>query len=94
MNKRVWRNPLLFGRTFNYLAEVLFCKRRNMRDKKKHNLKIYGQSGYKYKETPTIILKGQWLKDAGFEIGDHITLECDKGSIVIKVDEKRSNGDK
>ncbi len=65
-----------------------------MRDKKKHNLKIYGQSGYKYKETPTIILKGQWLKDAGFEIGDHITLECDKGSIVIKVDEKRSNGDK
>lgn len=40
-----------------------------MRDKKKHNLKVYGQSGYKYKETPTIILKGQWLKEAGFEMG-------------------------
>lgn len=65
-----------------------------MRDKKKHNLKIYGQSGYKYKETPTIILKGQWLKDAGFEIGDRINLECDKGSIVIKVDENYINGDK
>lgn len=55
-----------------------------MRDKKKHNLKVYGQSGYKYKETPTIILKGQWLKDAGFNIGDNISLECDAGIIIIK----------
>lgn len=58
-----------------------------MRDNKKHNLKVYGQSGYKYKETPTIILKGQWLKEAGFEIGNRVTLECDKGTIVIKADE-------
>lgn len=55
-----------------------------MRDKKKHNLKVYGQSGYKYKETPTIILKGQWLKDAGFNIGDNISLECDAGIITIR----------
>lgn len=55
-----------------------------MRDKKKHNLKVYGQSGYKYRETPTIILKGQWLKDAGFNVGDNISLECDAGMITIK----------
>lgn len=55
-----------------------------MRDKKKHNLKVYGQSGYKYRETPTIILKGQWLKDAGFNVGDNISLECDAGIITIK----------
>lgn len=63
-----------------------------MRDKKKHNLKVYGQSGYKYKETPTIILKGQWLKEVGFEIGNRVTLECDNGTIVIKVDENLSKG--
>jgi len=34
---------------------------------KKRSIKVYGQSGYKYRETPTIMLKGQWLKEAGFE---------------------------
>lgn len=62
-----------------------------MRDKKKHNLKVYGQSGYKYKETPTIILKGQWLNEAGFEIGKRVTLECDRGTIVIKAAENYSD---
>lgn len=55
-----------------------------MRDKKIRDLKVYGQSGYKYKETPTIILKGQWLKDAGFDVGSRITLEYNEGTIVIK----------
>ena len=29
---------------------------------KKRSIKVYGQSGYKYQETPTIMLKGMWLK--------------------------------
>lgn len=33
--------------------------------KKSRMMKIYGQSGYRYKATPTIMLKGQWLKDLG-----------------------------
>lgn len=33
------------------------------------NMKVYEQSGYKYKATPTITLKGQWLEMMGFEIG-------------------------
>ena len=37
---------------------------------KKRSVKVYGQSGYKYRETPTIMLKGLWLKEAGFDIGD------------------------
>ena len=36
------------------------------------SMKVQGLSGYKYKETPTIMLKGQWLKEAGFEVMDHI----------------------
>ena len=35
--------------------------------KKVRNMKVYEQSGYNYKATPTITLKGQWLKDAGFD---------------------------
>lgn len=31
---------------------------------KKRSIKVYGQSGYKYRETSTIILKGMWLKEA------------------------------
>ena len=29
---------------------------------KKRSIKVYGQSGYKYQETPTIMLKGMWLR--------------------------------
>ena len=32
---------------------------------KKRSIKVYGQSGYKYRETPTIMLKGMWLKEDG-----------------------------
>lgn len=32
------------------------------------NMKVYGQSGYNYKTTPTIMLKGQWLKEMGFTV--------------------------
>lgn len=31
---------------------------------KKRSIKVYEQSGYKYRETLTITLKGLWLKEA------------------------------
>jgi len=37
--------------------------------KKYRNLKVYEQSGSHYKSTPTILLKGQWLKECNFTIG-------------------------
>ena len=43
------------------------------RFKERRNMKIYGMSGYNYKSTPTIMLKGQWLKELGFEIGGYVT---------------------
>lgn len=55
-----------------------------MNEKKTRNLKVYGQSGYHYKETPTIILKGQWLKQAGFNIGDEIVITVTEGKALIK----------
>jgi len=34
---------------------------------KKRSVKVYGQSGYKYRETPTVMLKGMWLKQSMIE---------------------------
>ncbi len=31
--------------------------------KEYRKMKVYEQSGYRYKSTPTIMLKGQWLKE-------------------------------
>lgn len=57
---------------------------------KKRSVKVYGQSGYKYRETPTIMLKGQWLKEAGFDIGDYISITCEDGKIIITQDAERT----
>ena len=46
-------------------------------------LKVHEQSGYRYKPTPTIILKGDWLKEAGFNAGDHIRVHCENGKLTI-----------
>ena len=32
-----------------------------MKNQKIRSMKVHEQSGYNYKATPTIILKGQWL---------------------------------
>ena len=57
---------------------------------KKRSIKVYGQSGYKYQETPTIMLKGMWLKELGFEIGDYISVTCEDGRLVITPDAERA----
>ena len=49
-----------------------------MKNQKIRSMKVHEQSGYNYKATPTIILKGQWLKKMGFEIGDYISVSCEE----------------
>lgn len=51
--------------------------------KKDRKMKVYAQSGYYYKDTATIILKGAWLEALGFEPGTSINVECDGGRLVI-----------
>lgn len=51
--------------------------------KKERKMKVYAQSGYQYKDTATIILKGAWLETLGFEPGTPITVQCDGGSLII-----------
>lgn len=56
--------------------------------KKTRKLKVYGQSGYKYQDTPTIVLKGKWLEDAGFEIGEKFTVYQYNGTIILHITKK------
>lgn len=51
--------------------------------KKSRNMKVYEQSGYNYKSTPTIMLKRQWLKEVGFDCGTSITVTCEDGKLII-----------
>lgn len=53
-------------------------------------MKVYGQSGYRYEETPTIMLKGKWLKELGFEIGNYISINCEDGKLIITIDEEKA----
>ena len=48
-------------------------------------LKVYEQSmgGGNYTQVPTIILKGQWLKTAGFAAGEYVEVECDGDKITL-----------
>ena len=42
-------------------------------------LKIYEQSmdGGSYTSVPTILLKGKWLEEAGFKIGEYVAVEIE-----------------
>ena len=60
----------------------------NMAYKKYREMKVYEASGYQYKRTPSIVLKGKWLSELGFDIGEQIEVKCEDGRLVItKADE-------
>ncbi len=60
-----------------------------MTKRKCRNLKVVGQSGYNYKETPTITLKGKWLEEIGFQIGNYVQVSCEDGKLMITLDSTR-----
>lgn len=54
-------------------------------------MKVYEQSGYHYKPTPTITLKGKWLEEWGFKIGTHIIVNCEEGKLTIIKQKEEGN---
>lgn len=44
-----------------------------MKNQKIRSMKVHEQSGYNYKATPTIILKGQWLVLKGSLLSENIS---------------------
>lgn len=61
-----------------------------MKNQKNRSMKVYSQNGRNYKATLTIILKGQWLEEMGFAIGDYISVSCENGKLVITPDTERA----
>jgi len=60
-----------------------------MISKEYRSMKVYEQSGYQYKPTPTIMLKGKWLREFGFEEGTEIVVHCEDGVLtIVRKDEK------
>lgn len=57
---------------------------------KKRSMKVYGMSGYKYQSVPTIMLKGKWLEQLNFHIGDYVSISCEDGKLVIIPDTERA----
>lgn len=53
-------------------------------------MKVHELGGYQYKPTPTIVLKGQWLKELGFNIGDYISVSYENGKLIITPDVERA----
>lgn len=51
--------------------------------KEQRELKVYEMSGRNYKPTPTIMLKGQWLEELGFEPGAKMDVRCEGGKLTI-----------
>ena len=86
-----------FKKCINYQKKQLFsvsqsyCKslinqqkeKKPMAYKKYREMKVYEASGYQYKRTPSIVLKGQWLSELGFDFGEQIEVKCEDGRLII-----------
>ena len=57
-----------------------------MAKKNVRNMKVCGQSGYKYETVPAITLKGKWLEELGFHLGDYVQVKCKNGQLIITPD--------
>ncbi len=60
-----------------------------------YSFSVTGKTTYTQKEktSPRILLQGDWLKAAGFEIGDIVYLKINSKSILISAEEgSPSNG--
>ena len=59
-----------------------------MHNKKTRILKVYNQGQGDKWNVPTIILKGEWLRELGFDCNDKIEVYLDSGKLTIKNLEK------
>ena len=40
-------------------------------------------NGNNYKEVPGIVLKGEWLRQIGFSVGDKIYVKCSNRKLIV-----------
>ena len=46
-------------------------------------IKVVAQSSARRFDVPTIILKGLWLQNYGFEPGEYVDVSCGNGQLII-----------
>lgn len=51
--------------------------------KDKKDLKVHEQSGYRYKATPSLMLKDAWMEEWRFTANMPMTVQCEEGKLVI-----------
>ena len=56
---------LIISKIYNRVHDltIAFNDKELIMEKNKRILKVYGMSGYRYNDTPTIMMKGKWLED-------------------------------
>lgn len=54
-----------------------------MKNKQTRNLKVYSQGQNGKWNVPAIILKGDWLKQLGFDCSSAIEVICEKDKLII-----------
>jgi len=77
----------------NYFRDKLFdllndSEWMEMDDRK---LTVYNRRGAFKKSPPQILLQGNWLEQAGFSVGDKITVKCQQGQLIITKNETRTD---
>ena len=66
-----------------YVLEQQELKKSASAEKNTRQLKVYGQSSGRNDYVPTIMLKGKWVENCGFEIGDNFNVLCEDGRLTI-----------
>lgn len=69
-----------------YLYRYLIYNKSKARineENQQKNESVCAQSGYYYKPTPTITLKGKWLEEWGFMIDTPVIVQCEGGKLTI-----------
>ncbi|MFA4867558.1 MAG: SymE family type I addiction module toxin [Pedobacter sp.] len=57
-----------------------------------HRLKVYGKWTYEgAKHEPVILLKGEWLRNAGFEKGSEILVTVNKKQLIINFESDKTS---
>lgn len=52
---------------------------------KNREMRVYrSRRDIKNVENPLIILQGKWLYDAGFSVGDKLTVICQDGKLIVE----------
>ena len=57
-----------------------------MAKKNARNMKVCGQSGYKYETVPAITIKRKVAGRTGIHLGDYVQVKCENGQLIITPD--------